>query len=33
MRFEVLSAISNMAKVVFGLRSGFTTRTATRSPG
>src|SRR4029077_19209527 len=31
-RFEDWSAISNMANVVFGLRSGLTTRTATLSP-
>src|SRR5205085_8573149 len=31
-RLEDWSAISNMAKVVFGLRSGLTTRTATLSP-
>src|SRR4051794_27092694 len=30
--FEDWSAISNMANVVFGLRSGFMTRTATLSP-
>src|SRR5262249_11347881 len=31
-RFEVSPAVSNMAKVVRGLRNGFDTRTATRSP-
>src|SRR5262249_7209356 len=31
-RFDDASAISNMAKVVFGLRNGRVMRTATRSP-